>query len=93
MNQKKAKQLRKLLGVKSRANRTYTTQDGAHHTQPFDAAHHKPIGACNWTKKRRQEQGTVTLSKHEPRSSYQRIKRRGITGQILQAGEQGNAAI
>lgn len=89
MNQKKAKQLRRLLGVKSRANRTYMTQDGAHHTQLFSAAHHMPVGARAFTRESKRGnpifQGTVTLSKESPRSVMQRIKRHGIAQQILNA--------
>lgn len=78
INQKKAKKLRKLLGVKSRANRTYMTEDGKHHTQTFEAKNHKPIGVAY-------RQGAVTLSKHEPRAGYQNIKRAGIATQIINA--------
>lgn len=79
INQKTARKLRKQLGVESRSNRTYVTEDGKHHTQPFDAKHHKPIGVGF-------RQGAVKLSKHEPRHEYQRIKRSGIARQIVAAG-------
>ncbi|RQS39799.1 hypothetical protein [Burkholderia sp. Bp8990] len=89
MNQKTAKALRRKLGVKSRANRTYTTQDGAHHTQRFDDAHHKPIGARAFTRETKRGhpvfEGTLTLSKHEPRHDYQRIKHGGMARQVLAA--------
>jgi hypothetical protein len=90
INQKNAGKLRKLLGVKSRADRTYTTQDGAHHTLPFAAKHHVSIGARAFTRETKKGipifQMTVTLSKESPRSVYQRIKRRGIAARILAAG-------
>jgi hypothetical protein len=78
INQKKAKKLRKLLGVQSRANRTYMTEDGKHHTQTFAAKHHKPIGVAF-------RQGAVTLSKNDERNGYQRIKRSGIAQRIINA--------
>ncbi len=78
INAKKARKLRKLLGVRSRANRTYITQDGRHHTHPFLAKHHAPIGGTRG--------GTVTLSRQSERSVYQRIKRRGIYPQVLRTG-------
>lgn len=89
INQKKAKKLRKLLGVKTHGDRTYMTADGAHHTMPAQAKHHRSLGGLRYTRVRLSNipcyQGSVTLSKNEPRSGYQRIKRSRIANQILNA--------
>lgn len=89
INQKKAKKLRKLLRVKAHGDRTYMTADGGHHTLPAHAKSHRSLGGLRSTRVRlsgiHAYQGSVTLSKHEPRNGYQRIKRSRIANQILDA--------
>lgn len=89
INQKKARKLRKLLGVVTHHDRTYMTADGAHHTMHANGKTHRPLGGLRATRVLLSGipsyQGSVTLSKNEPRHEYQRIKRSRIATQILNA--------
>lgn len=93
INQKKAKKLRMLLGVKTHGDRTYMTADGAHHTMPAQVIS-TARGSLRFGRMLRGGPrmpsipaygGAVTLSKDESRSGYQRIKRSRIANQILSA--------
>lgn len=86
MNQKKARKLRKMIGVIVHSRREYVDGHGDTHRFPVDGL--MVVGKLwkqrvNWRFPRRP--GTIMLAKESHRSVYQRIKRTGTVNQILNA--------